>query len=92
MFYLFLSRKKALGRAKVIYIDETPVKYASLGDLVIHKMVAGRPRDLEDVKNVLLKNPVFDRDYILKWLKEFEGVLQEDLCSKFLSISKEIQI
>lgn len=77
---------------KVIYIDKTPVKYSSLEDLIIHKIIAGRPRDLEDIKNILLKNPEFDIDYILKWLREFEDVSQENLCDKFLSILKEIKL
>lgn len=84
--------KNALERVKVIYIDKTPVKYSSLEDLIIHKIIAGRPRDLEDIKNILLKNPEFDIDYILKWLREFGDVSQENLCDKFLSILKEIKL
>ena len=38
----------------------------------MNKIFAGRPRDLEDVRSILLKNPDLDRKYIRKWLKEFE--------------------
>ena len=44
-------------------------------DLVIHKLFAHRPRDLEDAKGVILKNPGLDRDYIRGWLEEFDTSL-----------------
>jgi hypothetical protein len=35
-------------------------------------MITGRPRDLEDVRSLMIKNPGVDRDYVRNWLKEFE--------------------
>ena len=46
--------------------------FASAEDLIIHKIFAGRPRDIEDVRSILLKTPDLDRTYIRKWLSEFE--------------------
>lgn len=43
--------------------DATPVLFSSLEDLLIHKIIAGRPRDIEDIKSILLKNPVYDGRY-----------------------------
>lgn len=43
-------------------------------DLIIHKLVAGRPRDIEDVRSILLKNPGYDRAYVQRWLADFEQV------------------
>ncbi len=48
------------------------VKFATLEDVIIHKIIAGRPRDLEDVKTILLKNPNYNPKYIYKWLKKFD--------------------
>ncbi len=65
------------------------VKFASPEDLIIHKIFAGRPRDLEDVKSVLIKNPKIDFNYIRKWLKEFEDATEEPLLVRFNTIVKE---
>lgn len=46
----------ALKRAKSVAIGDAQVRFAALEDLVIHKVVAGRPRDLEDVARLLRKN------------------------------------
>jgi hypothetical protein len=48
-------------------------------DLIIHKLVAGRPRDLEGVRGVLLRNPRIDEAYLLKWLPSFRDVVNRDL-------------
>ena len=41
----------------------------------IYKIFAGRPRDLEDVRILALKNPAVDRAYVEKWLKQFDIAL-----------------
>jgi hypothetical protein len=76
--------KKAIKRAKEIPIKKTIVKFASPEDVIIHKIFAGRARDLDDVKSILLKNPSVDLPYIRKWLSEFDTSLSEkDLLKKF---------
>lgn len=73
----------ALGRARKIKINKTPVCFVSAEDLIIHKLVAGRPRDWEDVRNILLKNPDLDEPYINKWLEDFEKTCERPLIEKF---------
>jgi hypothetical protein len=68
------------------------VRFASLEDLVIHKIVAGRPRDLEDIESVLLKNPRYDAAFIRECLKEFDLALDSDLTERFKSIKKGLRI
>lgn len=63
---------EAIKRAKKIKIMDREVNFASPEDLIVHKIFAGRPRDIEDVRTVLLKNPDIDVQYIRKWLKEFD--------------------
>ena len=61
--------RQTIGRAKDIKFGKSLVRFASLEDVVIHKVIAGRARDLEDAKSILLKNPKYDLVYIEKWLK-----------------------
>lgn len=57
--------------------DGRLVKLCSAEDLVILKMLASRPRDLEDVEGILLRQgPKMDRRYIRMWLREFSEVLE----------------
>jgi len=83
--------KQAIGRANTVRLDKTAVKFASLEDLVIHKIIAGRARDIEDVKSVLLKNPHYDTGYIARWLEEFDRSLGENFSAMFNRILEEIQ-
>jgi predicted nucleotidyltransferase len=84
--------KEALKRVKKIKVDEVKVNYASIEDLIIHKIIAGREKDLEDVKSILLKNKKINENYILKWLSEFESVLQENLIERFKKVKKEVKL
>ena len=79
--------RQAIERGKDIKLGRTLVKFASLEDVVIHKVIAGRARDLEDVKSILLKNPKYDSVYIEKWLEEFDKSLEDH----FLKIFGEIK-
>jgi len=81
--------KEALKRVNRIKIDNTYVNYVSIEDLIIHKIISGRERDIEDIKSLLLKNKKIDKKYILKWLKEFEKVLNENLSEAFMKLIDE---
>jgi predicted nucleotidyltransferase len=83
--------REAIAKARVLRYDEIPVHFASLEDLVILKVVAGRARDIEDVKAVLLKNPDYDNEYIRSWLADFEKSLEEKPLQKFEEIVLSIQ-
>jgi predicted nucleotidyltransferase len=81
----------AINRAKRIEIMGQEVNIASPEDLIIHKVFAGRPRDIEDVRTVLLKNPDVDVQYIRRWLKEFDKASKEkDFLKTFEGIVKEV--
>lgn len=66
---------QAIGRAKEVSMDGYPVKFASCEDVIIHKMVAGRAVDEEDVRSILAKNKnAVDLKYIKKWLSQFSKI------------------
>ena len=51
------------------------VPFASAEDLVIHKLFAGRARDLEDVATVIRRRgSEVDWAYLTNWAKEFASV------------------
>jgi predicted nucleotidyltransferase len=83
--------RQAIERAKDVKLGRAQVRFASLEDVVIHKVIAGRARDFEDVKSILLKNPKYDLAYIVKWLKEFDRSLGGHFLTAFRNIRKEIR-
>jgi len=87
IFSFSIYERQAIDRGNDIKLGRTLVRFASLEDVVIHKVIAGRARDLEDVKSILIKNPKYDSDYIEKWLEEFDKSLGEN----FLKIFGEIK-
>ena len=81
---------QAIKRSNKISILGEEVSFASPEDVIIHKIFAGRPRDIEDVISIILKNPNINKNYIRDWLmkfddssdaggflKTFEGVLKD---------------
>ncbi|PIV19878.1 MAG: hypothetical protein COZ69_13090 [Deltaproteobacteria bacterium CG_4_8_14_3_um_filter_45_9] len=82
--------RQAIGRARDIKLGNSIVRFASLEDVVIHKVIAGRARDFDDVKSILLRNPKYDLVYIKKWLKQFDKSLSGKFLKIFRNIEKEI--
>jgi len=91
IFSFSLYEKQAIKRATDIKFGNTIVKFASLEDLVIHKIIAGRAIDIEDVRSIILKNPDYDAEYIKRWLQEFDKSLNEKFLKVFQRIVKEIR-
>jgi plasmid stabilization system protein ParE len=64
--------EQAIKRARRVTMGKGEAQFASVEDVIIHKIFSGRPRDLEDVRTIIVKNPDMDRSYIKKWLAEFD--------------------
>ena len=90
MFSFSPYERQAIERAKDTKLGRSRVRFASLEDVVIHKVIAGRARDFEDVKSILLKNPNYDLVYIEKWLKQFDRSLGGKFLKLFRNVGKEI--
>ena len=72
------ARREPMGRAQVCF--------ASVEDVLIHKIVAGRPRDLEDARIIVVKQQTIDTDYVRHWLRQFEASLDEKFCERFEAV------
>lgn len=74
IFSFIPYERQAIERAKPVLLKGEPVMFATAEDVIIHKCFAGRPRDLEDARSILIKNPDLDRAYIRHRLKALETV------------------
>lgn len=83
--------KVAINRVKKVEIDGNLINYISVEDLIIHKIISGRARDLEDIKNIILKNQDIDEKYIEYWLEEFEKIMEDSFIKKFNEIKDNIK-
>ena len=79
-----------LDRAQVVDVGGAIVPLIDAGDLVIAKVLAGRPKDLEDARGLWsLRGRDLDPGRIRRMLKLLEEALsQSDLLSGFESIQK----
>lgn len=94
MFAELIARlSRALTAVGIPYmiIGGERVAFASVEDLLIHKIVAGRPRDLEDVRVVLIKNQGVEHDYVERWLRDFGEALSEPLLDRYRTVLRSSQ-
>ena len=83
--------EQAINRTKEVLMNDYPVKFASCEDVIIHKMIAARAVDTEDVKNILIKNKdSIDLEYIRRWLSKF-GELpgQKEILERFNNLLRQ---
>jgi hypothetical protein len=74
IFSFIPYERQAIERAKPVLLNDEPVMFASAEDVIIHKCFADRPRDLEDARSIIIKNPDFDQAYVRRWLRELESI------------------
>lgn len=66
---------QAIDRALEVQVGGQPVPFATAEDLILHKLFAGRPRDLEDVAGIVRrKGHEIDWQYVRRWAEEFARV------------------
>jgi predicted nucleotidyltransferase len=79
--------RQALKRAVDVYLDEVRLRFASLEDLIVMKTIAGRPRDLEDARKILQKNPRFNRRFVEETLQKYDQELDTHFVQTFRQLS-----
>lgn len=82
--------QQAMKRVRRVEIGNAAVCFASAEDVIVHKIVAGRPRDLDDARSILLKKADLDRAYICHWLAEFDRSLGERYFQTFDELAKSV--
>lgn len=68
---------EAIARARSVTLAGEDVHFAAPEDVIVHKIFAGRPRDLEDVASIVRNQTDLDRAYIRRWLEEFDAGMDE---------------
>ena len=83
--------RQSLERIKLVQMDNYPIRFASREDVIIHKMVAGRAIDEEDIKSILAKNKdSIDMKYIKKWLLELSNIDErKQIMQKFNALLRQ---
>jgi hypothetical protein len=82
---------EAIRRAVLVNVGGERVPFASAEDLILHKLFAGRPRDLEDAAGVVRrKGRELDWAYIHGWAAEFSVVAgRESLPEQARALERE---
>jgi len=80
--------QQAFKRAHSHFLEGYPVRFASPEDVIIHKILANRPRDLEDVRHILRRQKI-DADYIRQWLQSFSQTLGGNFVDIFQKLYNE---
>lgn len=91
IFSFTLYERQAIDRAAHISIGHARVRFATPEDLIVHKMLAARPRDHEDVTGIVLKQPHLDLAYVRHWLAEFAAATSQPLVEQFETLLKNIR-
>lgn len=67
--------RQAIERAVRVELAEVPVPFATAEDLILHKLFAARPRDLEDAAAVVRRQgEALDWEYLEAWAASFAEV------------------
>lgn len=83
--------RQAIDRAVQVTVGGALVPFATAEDLIIHKLFAGRPRDLEDAVGVVRRSGSrLDWTYVNRWVAEFAQVPgREDLPTRLAQVRQE---
>jgi predicted nucleotidyltransferase len=84
--------RQAISRSVPVEIAGVNVPFAAAEDLVLHKLFAGRPRDVEDARGVVRrKGAELDWPYLARWAAKFAAVPGcEDLPASVDALRQEL--
>jgi len=87
---IFDYERRAVQRALEINVGGVAVRVCTAEDLIIHKVVAGRPHDWLDVGQVLIRQRgKLDQTYITNWLSQFSAALEApEMAARYRELRK----
>ena len=69
--------KDAIDRAVEISVADTPVKFCTAEDLILHKIISDRPRDLDDAHGIICRRrETLDLGYLDPRIQELSDALE----------------
>jgi hypothetical protein len=69
--------QQAIARSVEVPVAGTPVRFCTPEDLILHKIVSGRERDLQDVRGIVLRRlKVLDLAYLEPRIRELSDALE----------------
>jgi len=85
--------KHAIERSQQVAVGGVAISFATAEDLIIHKLFAGRPRDLEDATGVVQrKGRDLDWPYLEHWVDQFASVPgREELPSQLADLKRSVE-
>ncbi len=86
IFSITTFEREAIERARVKEIKGQKVCYASVEDLIVFKLVAGRERDLEDIKSIINMQENIDRQRIERYAKAFDEEMNTNILGKWKEV------
>lgn len=85
---LFLAKseyeKQALSRRQQINLKDINITLITPEDLILYKLLAGRTRDIDDIREILvMQKETLDMKYLKKWAKKLGVItyLEDELSS-----------
>lgn len=91
IFSFMPYEREAIQRTVTVRLGNTNVRFATAEDTIIHKLFAGRPLDIQDIKGIINTNRNLDTTYVKKWLKEFSMNSERNLVKEYDEIEEEVQ-
>ena len=67
--------KDVVSRGRHTVLADLTVRLPRAEDLILMKLVAGRPRDIADVEGLIAAHDALDWDYVRRWAGEFAAAL-----------------
>lgn len=49
-----------------------PLRVLRIEDVLVHKLIAGRPRDIADIEDIMARRPELDEAYVERWIEYWE--------------------
>lgn len=91
-FAFFEIQKIAVARAISVEVDGYPIRFARLEDLIVMKIVADRPQDIDDIKWMYVRHSnEIDWNYLRNTLDVYSRMLDDSLTARFDRIVDELR-